>query len=837
MKKLVSILLCIAMLFVCAVLPVSAATTNENANYAVTVLNSLDILIGDETGDLALNRKITRAEFATILTRVLDINANEASIEFTDVERTHWAYDSIAACTNLNIINGCGDNTFKPDSYVSYEEAIKMIMCALGYEPLAAAKGGWPTGYLVAANQAKVLEGVSAKATREDIAQLVYNALSTPKMSQISYGSDEEFSILDGKNGRDYETLLTDRDIYIVTGIVGETTEDEIEISITENSKDFEFYEDTKEDFIINGSNIEDYEHNSVTAYVEKTKRKTYKIICVLNSEFGNLITINSDNIKDIEDNKVEYYVDDVRTKVIKLDKDFTMEKNKSVFDGSLKDLEDCEITFIENTGNNYYDKVIISKYVSARVDAVYPEKDRISIDGASLTFDFEDENTKIVLIDIDGNVLDLYDFEEDDVVAILSDNNIFNKYDKYIKIVKLTDASIVGEVEETFVRNNKNYVVINGEEYADSSDKSLSVGDMGTFYIGITNAIVDFDGSVAANDYAYILDAEKSKETFSKDVWQVKLLTNNGIKVYTLTNNASDNFDESMNKIITYKTNAQGKISKIEEVKGVSKEFKGEYNSKTQMIDGIVVEDYSAIFNLTSSDIDKSFCTDISYLTDESYYEGYALKVDGEYEVFVVTKGKSQYVNENGFAIVTKITSTKDNNDDEIYKVSIVENENEKTIYFNEESNTDYSTVIDSDLPIGSVIVYNAQGNIVLDYIVLGTIEDGIFVNLIDENINAEFDEDVKFVYGYISNEKRNKVSAGESITISENTVVVVTNETNKYTYNDANSRNTVVEIGNFLAEDAYYKEDNNVTPVFIKIVDGDLIDIYTFNKRVSLE
>ena len=197
MKKIFALLLSLIMTVV-LVLPVSAKTANDNASDAVVTLNALGILVGDETGDLALDRKITRAEFATILTRVLDMeDVSGASVEFTDVAKTHWAYKAIASCANLNIINGCGDGTFKPENNVSYEEATKMVMCALGYEPYAKSKGGWPTGYLVAANQAKVLEGVSAEATRGDIAQLIYNALSTPKMAQTSYGTDEEFAILD----------------------------------------------------------------------------------------------------------------------------------------------------------------------------------------------------------------------------------------------------------------------------------------------------------------------------------------------------------------------------------------------------------------------------------------------------------------------------------------------------------------------------------------------------------------------------------------------------------------------------------------------------------------
>lgn len=834
MRKILSLMLIVVMISFSFAIPVYAADNN-----AVTVLNALEILIGDELGNLNLDKPITRAEYATILLRVLNVNSGHSTEEiFLDVPTTHWAYSAINDAYNLKIINGCGDGTFRPDNNVSYEEAVKMIMCVLGYEPFASSKGGYPTGYLVAANQAKVTSGVSSKMTREDVAQLIFNALSTPMMEQTSYGNDVEYSILNGKNNNDYVTLLTKKDIYIASGVVGskDIANGTIEIDVKEVSDDLEF-KVGKLIVNIGSSNIEEFENNYVNVYISETRRNEYTAVVAIPSNFGNSLVINAEDIKSIQNNKVEYFIKGTNTKTIKLDENFTCSLNKN--DCDIEDLlaDDIELTFVENTGDNAYDMIIGSLYISARVDAVYPEKDRISIDGYSLTFDFDDEDIEVIFTDLNGNNLDLYDFAEDDVVAVLSDTKTLRKYNEYIKIVKLTDSYVIGEVDEKFDKNGKDYVVINGKEYADGTSKELSVGDMGTFYIGLTNTIIDFDGSVAASDYAYILDAEKSDEAFSSDIWQIKLLTKDGVGVYTLTSNASDKFDGATDKIVTYRTNAQGKISKIEEVKGTIKSFAGKYNERTQMIDGVVVEDYSAIFNISATDNDKAFYADINYLTDESYYEGYGLKVDGEYEALVVTKGKSQYANENGFAIVTKIASTKDNSDDEVYKVSIVENEENKTLYFNDESETDYNTIVDKNLPIGSVIMYNAKDDTVLNYIVIGTIENGKFDFAIDDTaIAAEFDEDVEFVLGYITNDKRKKVSAGESITIDENLTVVVTADTNQYTY-DNSGRNINIEVGTFLAGDAYYKEENSVTPVFVKIVDGDLIDIYTFNDRATLE
>lgn len=48
---------------------------------------------------------------------------------FCDVG-THWARTVIEEMTELGVIDGYGDGTFRPDGYVSREEAIKMICCA-----------------------------------------------------------------------------------------------------------------------------------------------------------------------------------------------------------------------------------------------------------------------------------------------------------------------------------------------------------------------------------------------------------------------------------------------------------------------------------------------------------------------------------------------------------------------------------------------------------------------------------------------------------------------------------------------------------------------------------
>ena len=73
----------------------------------------------------------------------------------------------------------------------------------------------------------------------------------------------------------------------------------------------------------------------------------------------------------------------------------------------------------------------------------------------------------------MEGNELDLYDFEEDDVVAIIADNDRIRDYIDYIKIVKLDRSVVRGTIEGTFTSNGNSYVIIDDDD--DMLDKQLN--------------------------------------------------------------------------------------------------------------------------------------------------------------------------------------------------------------------------------------------------------------------------------------------------------------------------------------------------------------------------
>lgn len=926
LKKVLALVLAFSMML-SVVAFASYNDVDADADYAgaVELLSALDIIKGDDLGNFNPDNTITRAEFAAIVCRAKGLeNAAEGAkgaTSFKDVAADHWAAGYINLATQNGIINGYGDGNFGPEDKVTYEQAVKMLVCALGFEPMAANKGGYPTGYLVVANQYKITAGVksSVEAPRKTVAQLVYNALTTPMMDQTSYGTDASWEVLDGKNDREYKTLLTDMDVYIATGTVGAKVqgEDKVEFNVKESSDDYEFGYDgdnvKKSDgynkiyngnadlqLYINESNIQDYKNQYVDAYVLKDS-KDYYVLAVVPSTMGESVTINSDDIdfKNCAEKKIEYFTDSKNTKTIKLnDKGISLELNEGNIDGKFTtvaeigkalgfvdksgkfvDDADVELTFIENDGDSKYDTLVALKYTSERVKDVEVDRDRLEVQSGTIKFDFDDENVQNILVDEKGNALTLEDFKKDDVVAYYADKTNSSDFPKdftYIKVIKLTTAAVTGTVDE--ISTDGKTVWINKTEYdlAKNMVGDVKNEDEGTFYIGMTGKIVDFEGSSASKDYAYILEAGKSTSTFSS-AWELKLLTaKDGVVTYTMTDDCSKDFEakdgylknftlvggkiefantDAAYRFVTFKTNSAGKMKSIEKANGTLNEITDgkEYKVATQKIDGKTLEDDVVIYNLDAS-VDSVYTTDISALVDEGIYGGYVFKdKDGENVAMIITSDPGSLSDDTGFAVVTNVRIGKNDGED-IVTVEYVQNGEEGTAIFNDDSDKVRGTaaVEPSKLGVGDVIMFTANSNgIVNKYAVLGQINSKGLLDVKTDTLKA-FGTKNTFYYGYIANTKRDSKSKGENIQVvaggSKAIDLTVGSSANKYTYNDANSRNIEIENGGFMdgADTDYYEvitdKDGKVTArkatmVFIRVVEDEVVDIYSFNERVTVK
>lgn len=199
MKKIIALTLIFIMISSSFVFAADTATIQSD-------LTKYNIITNYEIGT------INRAEATKIITTMLGFSEFERiDTVFTDVPKEYWASGYIQTAYQMGIINGHGDGTFKPEQKLTNEQFVKMLVCALGYEPAVA--GVYPTGYFTKATQLGITTGLDLVGTdvskRSDAAVMVYNALDIPIMYQNSYGSFTEYVIADGKNGVEKITLRT----------------------------------------------------------------------------------------------------------------------------------------------------------------------------------------------------------------------------------------------------------------------------------------------------------------------------------------------------------------------------------------------------------------------------------------------------------------------------------------------------------------------------------------------------------------------------------------------------------------------------------------------------
>lgn len=211
MKKLVSISL-VAIIILSSITGFASTRKRRLLNETERLdLYELGIMVGDETGELHLEKPITRAEAIKMICVAGNIEPEipvGQTCVFEDVSEEHWAYEYICAAQSQGIICGDGKGNFYPEDKITNEEIIKILVCLLGYGVRAEESGGYPAGYTREAARLGITQGllldVYFPAIRNDVGIMVYHCLDIPVMELVE---DGEAVILDGKNVMKQKTL------------------------------------------------------------------------------------------------------------------------------------------------------------------------------------------------------------------------------------------------------------------------------------------------------------------------------------------------------------------------------------------------------------------------------------------------------------------------------------------------------------------------------------------------------------------------------------------------------------------------------------------------------
>lgn len=108
-----------------------------------------------------------------------NVKVPEPEISFPDVKKSAWYYEPIMTLANKGIISGYTDATFKPNAYVTWGQALKMVILSSGFTGKESGEGEhWAQGYLdFAEEKGYVKKGLvtnlNANITRLQIAELL----------------------------------------------------------------------------------------------------------------------------------------------------------------------------------------------------------------------------------------------------------------------------------------------------------------------------------------------------------------------------------------------------------------------------------------------------------------------------------------------------------------------------------------------------------------------------------------------------------------------------------------------------------------------------------------
>ena len=130
---------------------------------------------------------VTRKGFLTDFFNLMDMTpVYQNTFTFSDVAHGAPGSDEIYTALALGWI--CAAEEFHPDDVITWNEIIKITVCAMNYGKMAENQGGYPVGHRIVAQNADLLRNIreGEPVTNKSVSKLFYNFLNT-KMVRISY--------------------------------------------------------------------------------------------------------------------------------------------------------------------------------------------------------------------------------------------------------------------------------------------------------------------------------------------------------------------------------------------------------------------------------------------------------------------------------------------------------------------------------------------------------------------------------------------------------------------------------------------------------------------------
>lgn len=551
----------------------------STASYAQAVqeLSALDVISGYDDGTFGPDKLVTRAEITKMIVDALaersSAEASTESTKFADVSADHWAKGYINQGVADGFIAGMSDTEFDPDANVTYVQAQKMLVSAIGYETYAQAQGGWPTGYKTYAASLDITKGISGitdstELTRAQVAQMIDNAMDAPLCVIASWKTEwngtktPNLEVRDGKEGRAYETLFTEKhDAYKVYGRVTETSKtgsvdtDKVTFQVekADNFDDEEVKADSpvSEDMYIGDSKADNYLRTYSQALIQKNDDDEFTILSIAAAAANKSVTVASE---DFDENKstdealyffpagttkgsTKYQLDTTNGVTIYIN---GVESSKSI--AELRDYldknETASVTLQKETETGStstsakYNTIMVSSYVTAIVDEVIDKTNETSVNfdtyssgiQAKMTVNKDDDNYTYSF-KLDGKEIEATDLQQNDVLNISYDTTGAFKDSSFYDVI--VTRNVVDGVKCTSINDSKGEYTIGGTKYkaAEGMDIDVETSTEYSLYLDHFGRIAKADENSVSKNYGVLKNIYKK----AGGDYMAQIITKNG--------------------------------------------------------------------------------------------------------------------------------------------------------------------------------------------------------------------------------------------------------------------------------------------------------------------
>ncbi|MBZ0188145.1 MAG: S-layer homology domain-containing protein, partial [Candidatus Obscuribacterales bacterium] len=175
----------------------AADTRGHWAEKYIAILQQQGTIGGFPDGSFKPDNGITRAQFAAIAAKALNIPEAGRDAKFADLSKKHWAYKAISAVNDAGLVGGYPDGSFRPEDKITRTQAFVILSKALNNakadpDVLSRYKDGKSVAIWAVPSVAKAVNaGIvvnhpdpyairpDAQATRAEVAALTYQTMAS----------------------------------------------------------------------------------------------------------------------------------------------------------------------------------------------------------------------------------------------------------------------------------------------------------------------------------------------------------------------------------------------------------------------------------------------------------------------------------------------------------------------------------------------------------------------------------------------------------------------------------------------------------------------------------